>query len=110
MLWYGVLGLLLFGPLAFGAVEVWSISIMELGTGLLFALWARRQFAAGQLEILGNPLFLPMLLFAGLILWQLATGQTAYRAETFSAALLYCTYGLLCFLVVQCLRRTSQVN
>jgi O-antigen ligase len=51
-----------------------------------------------------------MLLFAGLIFWQLATGKTAYRAESFSAALLYCTYGLLCFLVVQCLRRTSQVR
>jgi len=110
MLWYGVLGLLLFGPLAFGAVEVWSISIMEVGTGLLFALWALRQATAGRLETLGNPLFLPMLLFASLILWQLTTGRTAYRAETFSAALLYCTYGLLCFLVVQCLRRTSQVR
>lgn len=110
VIWYGVLGLLLFGPLAFGAVEVWSISIMQLGAGLLFALWAARQVAVGQLEVSGSPLFLSMLLFAGLIVWQLATGRTAYRAGSFSAALLYCTYGLLCFLVVQCLRRTSQVK
>jgi len=110
VLWYGVLGLLLFGPLAFGAVEVWSISIMQVGAGLLFALWAAQQAAAGKLEIAGSPLFLPVLLFASLIAWQLATGRTAYRAQTFSAALLYCSYGVLFFLVVQCLRRTSQVR
>jgi O-antigen ligase len=110
VLCYGVLGLLLFGPLAFGAVEIWSISIMQVGAGVLLAFWAARQAAAGQLEILGNPLFLPMMFFASLMLWQLATGQTAYRAQTFSAALLYCTYGLLCLLLVQCLRRTSQVK
>ena len=110
VLLYGVFGLLLFGPLAFGAVESWSMSIMQAGSGLLFLIWAARQVTAGELEIVGNPLFMPILFFAGLILWQLATGRTAYRAETFSTALLYFAYGLLCFLAVQCLRRTSQVK
>jgi O-antigen ligase len=107
---FGVFGLLLFGPLAFGAVEPWSISIIEVGAGLLFVLWAVQQVAAAQLKIVGNPLFLPMLLFAGLILWQLAAGRTAYSPDTSSAAMLYCAYGVLCFLVAQCLRRTSQVK
>ncbi len=110
VLLYGVVGLLLFGPLAFGAVEVWSISILQLGAGVLFALWAARQVAAGELEIVGNPLFLPMLFFAILILGQLATGRTVYRSDTSSTALLFCAYGLLCFLVVQSLRKTSQVK
>jgi O-antigen ligase len=110
VIFYGVLTVLLFGPLAFGAVEPWSVTVMEVGAALLFALWAARQVRAGELEILSNPLFFPALLFVGLILLQLATGRTAYRADTSSAALLYCTYGLLCFLVVQCLRKTSQVN
>jgi O-antigen ligase len=110
VLLYGVFGLLLLAPLAFGAVESWSISIVQVGTGALFLLWAARQVAVGELEIVGNPLFSPMLLFSGLILWQLATGRAAYRFATSSSALLYCAYGLLCFLVVQCLRRTSQVK
>lgn len=110
VLLYGVLGLLLFGPLAFGAVEVWSISILEAGASVVFVLWATRQVATAKLEIVGNPLFLPISVFAGLIVWQLATGHTAYRADTFSAALLYCAYGALCFLVVQCLRKASQVS
>ena len=106
----GVFGLLMFAPLAFGAVESWSISIVQVGAGVLFALWAARQVAVGELEIVGNPLFLPMLIFSGLILCQLVTGRTAYRFATSSGALLYCAYGLLCFLAVQCLRRTSQVK
>ncbi len=107
---YGVVGVLLFGPLAFGAVEPWSILIVQVNAGLLFVLWAARQVARGELEIAGNPLFFPMSLFGALILWQLITGRTAYRAGTSSAALLYCAYALLCFLVVQCLRKISQIN
>jgi O-antigen ligase len=107
---YGVVALVLFGPLAFGAVESWSISIVEVGAGVLFALWGVRQVISGELEIRSNPLFGPMLLFDALILWQVVSGRTAYRAETFSAALLYCAYGLLAFLAVQCLRRTLQIK
>ncbi|MBZ5705053.1 MAG: O-antigen ligase family protein [Acidobacteriia bacterium] len=110
ILFYGTLGLLLFGPLAFGAVEAWSIFILETGAALLFVLWAVRQARSGELQILSNPLFFPMLVFAALVVLQLGLGLTAYRYQTFSTALLYCSYGLLSFLVVQCLRRTAQVK
>ena len=101
---------MLFGPLAFGAVEPWSIFVLEAGAALLLMLWTVRQAASGELSVTGNPLFAPMLVFALLIGLQLATGRTAYRYETFSTGLLYCAYGMLCFLVVQVLRRTSQVQ
>lgn len=107
---YGVFGLLLFGPLAFGAVEPWSIFVLEAGAALLLVLWAIRQAASGELSVAGNPLFAPMLVFAFCIGLQLVTGRTEYRYETFSAGLLYCAYGILCFLVVQVLRRTAQVQ
>ena len=110
IIFQGVFGLLLFSPLAFGAVEPWSIFILEWGATLLFILWIITQVKARELSVIGNPLFPPMLVFAALVAFQLVTGRTAYRYETFSSALLYCAYGLLCFLVVQCLRRTSQVK
>lgn len=110
VVFYGVFGLLLFGPLAFGAVEPWSIFILEAGAALLMLLWTFRQTASGELSVAGSPLFAPVLVFGFLIGLQLATGRTAYRYETFSSALLYCAYGMLCFLVVQILRRTSQVE
>jgi O-antigen ligase len=110
VLLYGLCGSLLFGPLALGAVEPWSIAIIEACAGILLALWAARQVAAGELEIVRSPLFSPMVFFGGLIVWQLVGGRTAYRASTFSFALLYCAYGLQCFLMVQCLRKRSQVK
>jgi O-antigen ligase len=107
---YGVFGLLLFGPLAFGAVEPWSTFVLEAGAALLLLLWTVRQAASGELSVAGNPLFAPAIVFGLLIGLQLATGRTAYRYATFSDGLLYCAYGMLCFLAVQILRRTSQVK
>ena len=110
VLLYGVFGLLLFGPLAFGAVEPWSIFVMEAGSAALFIIWSIRQIESGELRVLGNPLFLPMSVFALLVGIQLTTGRTSYRHQTISSLMLYVAYALLCFLVVQCLRKTSQIR
>ncbi|MGA9040136.1 MAG: O-antigen ligase family protein [Terriglobales bacterium] len=109
-LFYGVFGLLMFGPLAFGAVEPWATFILEAGAALLFVLWVVRQTFTSELQISFSPLFAPMLAFAVLVLLQMAMKLTAYRYATFSHTLLYGAYGLLCFLAVQCLRRTWQVR
>ncbi|HKS73369.1 MAG TPA: O-antigen ligase family protein [Terriglobales bacterium] len=110
VLFYGVFSLLLFAPLAFGAVEPWSEFLLKSGAATLFVLWTVRQFQKGELTIANNPVFYPMLAFAALIAAQLIFRLTAYRYETISNALLYVAYGLLCFLAVQTLRRTSQVR
>ncbi len=107
---YGVFGLLLFGPLAFGTTEPWSIFVLEAGSAILLMFWMVRQILSGELSVTGNPLFAPMLAFAFCIALQLATGRTAYRYETFSTSLLYVAYGILCFLAIQVLRRTSHVR
>ena len=107
---YGVFAILLFGPLAFGATEPWSILILEAGAAVLLGLWAVRQAQSRELQVAGNPLFVPAGIFAGLILVQLMIGRSAYPYASMSAARLYCAYGILCFLVVQLLRRTSQVQ
>jgi O-antigen ligase len=107
---YGVFGLLLLCPLAFGTVEPWSIYALEMFSSVLFTFWVVQQISAGVLEIRWHPLFAPMLVFAGLIVLQLAIGSTAYKYATLSAGLLYWAYGFLCFLVAQSLRRTSQVK
>lgn len=106
----GAFGLLFFASMAFGAVESWAIFTLQAGSTALFALWTIRQAAARELKIAGNVTFLPMLAFGALIVFQIATKQTAYRAATVSALLLFCSYGLLCFLVAQCLRRTRQIK
>lgn len=107
---YGVFGLLLLGPLALGAVEPWAIFSLEAGAGLLFIVWIASRFFSNDLSVNWIPLFSPMLVFAALVVFQIVTGRTAYRYATFSSGLLYVAYGLLCFLTVQCLQRTSQVK
>ena len=110
IIFYGLFGLLFSGPLAFGAVEPWSIFILEAGTALLFVLWVVRQYQRSALMVSDNPVFRPMLAFGVIVAVQLVFGLTAYRYETISSLLLYTSYGLLCFLVVQCLRRTAQIK
>ena len=106
----GVFALLLFGPLAFGVREPWSVFVLEAGAAALVVLWAWQQVACGELRVSGSPLFPPMIAFAALMLLQLALGWTAYRHETVSRAFLYCAYGAICFLLVQCLRKAAQVK
>src|SRR5713101_9290413 len=85
VLFHGLFGLLLFGPLAFGAVEPWSTFLMETGSAALFALWAIRQVQSGELQIAGSPLFPPMIAFGALIALQLSAGLSAYPYATASA-------------------------
>src|SRR5208282_3304272 len=107
---YGIFGLLLFGPVAFGAVEPWSIFLMEAGAAALFLLWIGKQVLEGQIKVRWNPLFLPMGVFGLLIISQLVFRITAYRHDTVSLALLYFCYGLLCFLAGQTLLRDAQAR
>jgi O-antigen ligase len=110
VLLYGTFGLLMFGPLAFGAVEPWSIFVLETGSALLMLLWLAKQWLDRELRIQWNPLFPPMAAFAIVILSQLVLRMSAYPHDTVSGALLYCAYGMLCFLTSQSLLRSSQAR
>jgi len=107
---YGTFGLLMFGPLAFGAVEPWSTFILETGSAFLALLWLCKQWRAGELTIQWNPLFLPMAGLGFLILLQIVLNASRYRHDTISSALLYCAYAMLCFLSGQTLLRSSQAR
>ena len=110
ILLYGVFSLLLFGPLAFGAVEAWSIFAIEAGSAALFLFWIGKQVFDGQVNIRWNPLFLPMGVFGALIGAQLVLHRTAYPHDTVSLALQYVAYATLCFLAGQTLLRAVQAR
>ncbi len=99
---------LLLGPLAFGAVEPWSIFALEACAVLLLAAWACRQWINRELNVSDNVLYRPMAAFFALAVVQWLTGTTAYRHVTYSHLLLYAAYGMLAFVVTQTLRRSSQ--
>jgi O-antigen ligase len=110
VLLYGTFALLLFGPLAFGAVEPWSIFVVEAGSAGLFLLWIGKQLLTGEISIRRNSLFGPMAIFGLLIAAQLEFRISAYPHETLSLAILYVSYGILCFLASQTLVRGSQAR
>jgi O-antigen ligase len=99
---------LLLGPLAFGAVEPWSIFALEACAMLLLAAWAYRQWNHRELHVYDHALYRPMAAFFALVVVQCLTGTTAYRYATYSHLLLYAAYGMLAFVVSQALHRSSQ--
>lgn len=110
LLLYGAFSCLLLGPLAFGAVEPWSIWLLSLGAASIFMLWAWRQVSSARVRLTPNPLFLPMLAFAIILSVQVVFRLSAYPHATESTALLYCVYAVLSFIASQFLRRTAQVK
>jgi len=107
---YGVFAILLCAPLAFGAVEAWAIFLLEASAAALFVVWTQQQLRGDELKIRWNPLFAPILAFAGVVALQLVFRITAYWHDTFASALLYLAYGVLAFLVSQSLQRSSQAK
>src|SRR5579863_479675 len=107
---YGTFGLLMFGPAAFGAVEPWSIFVIEAGSVVLALLWLAKLWIDREVSIIWNPVFLPISAFGALLLGQILFRLSGYRHETVSQTLLYCAYGTLCFLVTQVLIRSSQAR
>lgn len=110
ILLYGTFGLLMFGPVAFGAVEPWSIFVLEAGSVLLFMVWLAKQWVDEEVTIRSNPIFIPMAAFGILILVQVSFRLSAYPHDTVSSALLYCAYAMLCFLSRQALVRGAQAR
>ncbi len=104
----GACAVLLLGPLAFGAVEPWSIFALETCATLLVVVWAYRQWVNRELNLSDHVLYRPMAAFFALVLVQWVVGTTAYRHATYSQLLLYAAYGMLVFVVTQTLRRSSQ--
>ncbi|MGA8540461.1 MAG: O-antigen ligase family protein [Terriglobales bacterium] len=99
---------LLLAPLAFGAVEPWSIFALEVCATALLVAWLYRQWINGELSFSDNPIYRPMAAFFALALVQVLAGTTAYRHATYTHLLLYAAYGMLVFVVTQTARRASQ--
>jgi O-antigen ligase len=100
----------MFGPLAFGSVEPWSIFVLQTGALILTILWLAKQWVDQEITLSWNPLFVPMAAFGLLIIVQILFRNSAYLHDTISGAMLYVTYGLLCFLATQTLIRTAQAR
>jgi O-antigen ligase len=100
---FGVCSMLFVAVLSFGAVETWSVTILEAGAAVLFLGWAAGQAIAGELRIQASPLYAPAFLFGAVVAAQLGFGLTSYRYATLISSLQYLAYGIVLFLTLQSL-------
>jgi O-antigen ligase/DnaJ-domain-containing protein 1 len=64
-------GLLLFTPLAFGTVEVWSIALAELLVLFMGVIWLSRMIRDGRIQVERIPFPIPIFAFLALMLFQM---------------------------------------
>ena len=105
----GICSVLGFGPLAFGAVQPWSICVLEVAVSSLIVIWAAREVILGGFHIIPNALYIPMALFAGVVLVQILFHLTAYWYVTWQKGLLWGSYAGIFFLVSQVFRRQRSI-
>src|SRR5277367_6158487 len=100
----GLCVLFAFCVLAFGTVEVWSVSIMEIGAAALFVLWAFVTCLNPSPIVHWNPLNAPVLGLVAIGVLQLVFHGTAYPFLTRVMLLKLAAYFLMLFLTAQAFR------
>ena len=103
----GLLFLFAFSVLAFGAVEVWSQSLLEIGASILLMSWALVIYRDKQSTIQWNPLGWPLLGFIAVGMVQLAFYWTPNPFLTRLELLRLAAYFIIFFLTVQAFRERA---
>jgi len=108
---FGIMALLLFTPLAFGSVEVWARSILELGIFVLAGLWLIQYgFGREAPPKLPGPVWAMFAIFAGWALIQQTAAGSLYPRGTRDALALGIAYALLFALVVSTVRTEAEIH
>ena len=100
----GLLLVVAFAVFAFGGVEVWAESVIEIAAGLLFLLWSFCIFRDESLKVSFNPLVAPLLGFLAIGGLQLLLHLSQYPFLTRVSLLLLGAYTILFFLFTQAFR------
>jgi len=106
----GLCALFVITVLAYGAVEVWSQSILEVGAGFLFVVWAVIAFRNRTMPITWNPLCWPLLGLLALGLVQLIIRITPYPFLTRVELLKLIAYIVVFFLCTQAFRERQDLT
>lgn len=100
----GLCLLIAFSVFSFGAVEVWSESVLEIAATLLFLGWAVAAYRNSSTKIQWSSLNAPLLGLLGIGILQILVRRSAYVFLTRENLLLLAAYFLVFFLVAQAFR------
>jgi O-antigen ligase len=104
----GVCVLVTFAVLAFGAVETWSESVLQIGAALLFLWWGFLMATERGEEIRWSPVLWPLLGLELLALFQFVVPLSLYQYLTKLELLRMTSYFTLLFLSGQAFRTPRQ--
>lgn len=110
ILFYGPLALLMFGPLAFGAVEPWAILVQQALASGLVVLWICGWMFNSHIQAQPNPLYLPWAALALVVLVQIFLRVSPYLHATLLAVLGGITYFLVFFLANEAFKYPGNVR
>ena len=103
-----VLGMLVFAPLAFGAVDTWAWLALQVIAGGVFILWGARLWLNPRGKLLWPPLAWAVLAFVAYAVARYFTADIEYvaRRETLQVLL----FGFLFFAVLNNLRGQTEIS
>lgn len=104
----GICVLITFAVLAHGAVETWSISLLEIGAVSLFLWWGILVTAGGAKEIRWSPVLWPLAALEIIALLQLVVPLSLYPYLTKLELLRFTSYLIIVFLMSQAFRTPRQ--
>ncbi|HEY5344806.1 MAG TPA: O-antigen ligase family protein, partial [Verrucomicrobiae bacterium] len=103
-----VLGMLVFAPLAFGAVDTWAFLVVQIAAAAVFILWGARLWLNPRGKLLWPPLAWVVLAFMAYAVVRHFTADIEYvaRLETIQVLL----FGFLFFAVLNNLRGQEEIS
>ena len=102
------MSLIVFTPLAFGTVQVWSITTVHLITLFMLTFWLIKMTALGKFRLAKTPLDLPILLFLGIAVITTLTSIYPYVSKVELYKII--NYVLLYYLVVNNIKDKAQIK
>jgi O-antigen ligase len=106
----GLCALLTFSIASFGAVQVWSESVVEIGAAILLLIWAGVALLDSRIEIQWNALNWPILAFCAIGAVQLLFRLTAYPFLTRAELLQAVSCWIFFFLATQAFRTRGELQ
>lgn len=95
---WGLIAILIFSPIAYGTVEVWSISVVHFITLIMFTLWLLRMNLEGKFRFIRTPLDYPILAFLALAI--ISTIFSIYRHDSILELYQIINYVAIYYLVI----------
>ena len=104
----GLIAILIFSPIAYGAVEVWSISVIHFITLIMFTFWLLKINFEGKFRFAQTPLDYPILAF--FILTIISTIFSIYRHDSILELYKIINYIILYYLVVNHINTRNRIK